>query len=144
VIGLLFKRRIFVGYTASALAASLTMHLTINTLSGGGAGDLTPNFALYLILLVFVTLYTLVPSILFIAFCEKRTIRNLLSYVVFSALLAFAGLPVILLNIDWEIFKTALIFTPAGIVSGVVYWTLAGRNAGDEARLLKAQIEAFD
>lgn len=144
MIGLLFRKRIFTGYAASALVASLTLHIVINTLSGGGDGGLSLNMVVYLVLLMFVTLYTMVPSLLFIAYCEKRTIRSALLYVLFSAALAFVGLPVMFLNVDWEIFKTALIFTPAGIVSGLVYWSLAGRLAGDDARLLRAQIEAFD
>lgn len=143
MIGVLFQKRIFIGYAASALAASFMLHLTLNSVSGGGGG-LSVNMVVYLFLLVFVTLYTLVPSLLFIAFCEKRTIRSALSYTLFSAILAFAGLPVILMSIDWEIFKTALISVPAGIISGLVYWYFSGRNAGDDARLLKAQIEAFD
>jgi cellulose synthase/poly-beta-1,6-N-acetylglucosamine synthase-like glycosyltransferase len=144
VIGILFRKRIFLGYAASALSASLTLHITINTLSGGGNGGLSLNMVVYLFLLVFVTLYTVVPSLLFIAYCERRTIRKAAFYVLFSAVLAFVGLPVIFLNVDWEIFKTALMFTPAGIVSGLVYWYLAGRLAGDDARLLRAQLEAFD
>eukprot|EP00903_Cladosiphon_okamuranus_P002440 g2438.t1 len=112
--------------------------------AGSGGGGLSVNMVVYLFLLIFVTLYTVVPSLLFIAFCEKRTIRSAASYMLFSAILAFAGLPVILMNIDWEIFKTAVISIPAGIISGLVYWYFAGRYAGDEARLLKAQIEAFD
>ena len=143
MIRLLFQKRIFIGYSASALAASFTLHIMLNSVSGGGGG-LSVNMVVYLFLLVFVTLYTVVPSLLFIAFCEKRTIRSALSYMLFSAVLAFAGLPVILMSIDWEIFKTAVICIPAGIVSGLVYWYFAGRNAGDDARLLKAQIEAFD
>lgn len=144
MIRLLFKKRIFHGYAASALAASFTLLVTLNIVLDGNEGGASANMVAYLFLLVFVTLYTVAPSLLFIAYCEKRSVRSAVAYMLFSAILAFAGLPVVLMNLHWEIFKSAFISLPAGLLSGVVYWYFAGRHAGDNASRLQTKIEAFD
>ncbi|MHA7775732.1 hypothetical protein [Roseibium sp. M-1] len=139
----LFSKRILGGFALSSLVAALALHLTINFTIGSEEGFNT-NVFFFVLLLVLVALYTLIPSALLVFFCEKKSIRHPVIYVGFAALMAFAGLPLVLRKLDPDIVFIALCCVPAGVVSGLVYWYYAGRKAGDDTRHLQEQIAAFD
>lgn len=79
----------------------------------------------------FISGYSLIPAITFVAFCETKKIRNIFAYLAFSALLALSPILFILSGISFASFVELLsFFLPPGLAAGYVYWWLAGRYAG--------------
>jgi hypothetical protein len=103
-----------------------------------GAGPVDPG-VLNIILgfgFVFVSGFALVPAMVVVAITEAFYIRGALTYAVGGGLVGLACY-LGLVPFDAEQFRFEgivrrhlEIMTGAGIVAGVVYWMIAGRNAG--------------
>ena len=105
----LFQRRVLLGYFLSLATASFALTLTFHLL------DETLGDPALVAALVFVAmaLYTVLPSIGFVLFCERRRIRHFLAYVSFSALLSVSPLPLVLQDLSGEVLTLSLVFLPA-------------------------------
>jgi hypothetical protein len=85
---------------------------------------------------VFVSGFALLPAMLVVAITEAFYIRGVLSYAVGGGLVGLAcylGLVPFdpaTLRFDGIVRRHLEIMTGAGIVAGLVYWMIAGRNAG--------------
>jgi hypothetical protein len=85
---------------------------------------------------IFVSGFALLPALVIVAITEAFYIRNALAYAVGGGLVGLAcylGLVPFhpeTLQFDGIVRRHLEIMTGAGIVAGVVYWMIAGRNAG--------------
>jgi hypothetical protein len=86
--------------------------------------------------LIFVSGFALVPALIVVILTEAFSIRSVLAYALGGAL-AGAACYLGLVPFDTEtlrftgvIRRDLEIMTGAGIVAGLVYWLIAGRNAG--------------
>src|ERR1700684_3577793 len=85
---------------------------------------------------IFVSGFALLPAMIVAAITEAFSIRGALSYAVGGAIIGLAcylGLVPFdteTLRFDGIVRRHLEIMTGAGIVGGVVYWMIAGRNAG--------------
>lgn len=136
----LMRRRIWLGYFLSAAAASVTQIVAFNFLTSSFPASSILLFAIFVI----VVLYTIVPSLFFIFFCERKNKRSLLFYLLFSGLLSVVGLPLVTTDFDLDMLFRALFFLPAGLVSGFTYWYFSGRHAGKNLKEFRKQIEVFE
>lgn len=72
----------------------------------------------------------LVPLLFVIAICEALRIRNVLAYLALGAIIDVA---VMIFLVGWS--KAGGLFHPVsigtGVVAGLIYWWIAGRNAGE-------------
>lgn len=126
-------RRLFailLGFTAAALAAGLTIALLLHggALKPGDAGW----FATWAILTAWsVAGFTVLPFVVAVALAEARGLRSVLWWLALGAalgiaahgLVAFTGAP------D-RAAQRLVAFVVAGVVGGLAYWAVAGRNAG--------------
>lgn len=85
---------------------------------------------------VFVSTLAFVPAMIAVVIAETWSFRSILYYAVAGAIVGFAGYAG-LVNFDLEritatsYFRREMeIMIGAGIVGGLVYWLIAGRNAG--------------
>ncbi len=85
---------------------------------------------------IFISGFALLPAMLVAAITEAFYIRGILTYAVGGALVGAAcylGLVPFdpdTLRFDGIVRRHLEIMTGAGIVAGLVYWMIAGRNAG--------------
>ena len=85
---------------------------------------------------IFVSGFALLPAMIVVAITEAFYIRSALAYAVGGALVGLAcylGLVPFdaeTLRFDGIVRRHLEIMTGAGIVAGLVYWLIAGRNAG--------------
>ena len=112
-----------------------------------GSGEVDPA-ALNIVLgfgFIFVSGFALLPAMIVVAITEAFYIRSVLAYAVGGGLVGLAcylGLvpfDTATLRFDGIVRRHLEIMTGAGIVAGLVYWMIAGRNAGawrDPPRLL--------
>src|SRR5882724_10422906 len=103
-----------------------------------GAGPVDPG-ALNIMLgfgFIFVSGFALLPSMIVVAITEAFYIRGALTYAVGGGIVGLAcylGLVPFdpeTLRFEGIVRRHLEIMTGAGIVAGVVYWMIAGRNAG--------------
>jgi hypothetical protein len=103
-----------------------------------GAGPVDPG-VLNVILgfgLIFVSGFALVPAMVVVAITEAFYIRGALTYAVGGGLVGLACYLGLVpfdteqLRFEGIVQRHLEIMTGAGIVAGVVYWMIAGRNAG--------------
>jgi hypothetical protein len=103
-----------------------------------GAGPVDPG-ALNILLgfgFIFVSGFALVPAMVVVAITEAFYIRGALTYAVGGGLVGLACyLGLVPFDADQLRFEGIVrrhleIMTGAGILAGVVYWLIAGRNAG--------------
>ena len=103
-----------------------------------GAGPVDPG-ALNILLgfgFIFVSGFALVPALIVVLITEAFNIRGVLTYAVGGGLVGLAcylGLVPFdpaTLSFEGIVRRHLEILTGAGIVAGVVYWMIAGRNAG--------------
>src|SRR6201999_3242309 len=103
-----------------------------------GAGPVDPR-ALNIMLgfgFIFVSGFALVPAMIVVAITEAFYIRSALTYAVGGGLVGldcYLGLvpsDAEQLRFEGIVRRHLEIMTGAGIVAGVVYWMIAGRNAG--------------
>jgi hypothetical protein len=86
---------------------------------------------------IFVSGFALLPAAIVVLITEAFSIRGVLSYAVGGGLIGLAcylGLVPFdpaTLRFEGIVRRHLEIMTGAGIVAGVIYWMIAGRNAGD-------------
>jgi hypothetical protein len=123
--------RIATGYLAAAYCASFMVMLII------GRGE-PPSAALFLIVpltallgTMFAVPFTIVQAGFFIALTEIYRIRKLGYYVLTGAATALIAV----LPFAWQDasarLTTVVLWGPAGVVCAMVYWLVAGRQAGE-------------
>ena len=138
LIGRLFV--ILFGFLAACFVAGMVVvgAIMFPEFSDLGAGPVDPG-VLNVILgfgFVFVSGFALVPAMVVVAITEAFYIRGALTYAVGGGLVGLAcylGLvPFDAQQFRFEgiVRRHLEIMTGAGIVAGVVYWMIAGRNAG--------------
>jgi len=138
LIGRLFV--IFFGFLAACLVAGMivvgaVLFPDFSDLGSGpvdeGAWDIALGFGF-----IFVSGFALLPAMLVAAITEAFYIRGALTYAVGGGLIGLAcylGLVPFdpeTLRFEGIVQRHLEIMTGAGIVAGLVYWMIAGRNAG--------------
>jgi hypothetical protein len=138
LIGRLFV--IFFAFLSACLVAGLIVvgAIMFPELSDLGAGPVDPG-ALNVLLgfgFIFVSGFALVPALIVVLITEAFDIRGALTYAVGGGLVGLAcylGLVPFdpdTLSFEGIVRRHLEIMTGAGIAAGVVYWMIAGRNAG--------------
>ncbi|MGC1661980.1 MAG: hypothetical protein WA773_01340 [Bradyrhizobium sp.] len=138
LIGRLFV--ILLGFLAACFVAGMVVvgAIMFPEFSDLGAGPVDPG-VLNVILgfgFVFVSGFALVPAMVVVAITEAFYIRGALTYAVGGGLVGLACYLGLVpfdaeqLRFEGIVRRHLEIMTGAGIVAGVVYWMIAGRNAG--------------
>lgn len=138
LIGRLFV--IAIGFLFASIAAGMVVvgMLLFPELSQIADGPIDPD-ALNIIMgfgFIFVSGFALLPALVVVLITEAFSIRSALAYAIGGALVGVAcylGLVPFdpaTLHFDSIIRRHLEIMTGAGIVGGMVYWLIAGRNAG--------------
>jgi hypothetical protein len=138
LIGRLFV--ILFGFLAACLVAGMIVvgAVLFPDFSDFAAGPIDPA-ALNIVLglgFIFVGGFALLPAMIVAAITEALSIRGALTYAVGGAVVGLAcylGLVPFdteTLRFEGIVRRHLEIMTGAGIVAGVVYWMIAGRNAG--------------
>ena len=138
LIGRLFV--IVFAFFAACLVAGMVVvgAIMFPEFSDLGAGPVDPG-ALDILLgfgFIFVSGFALVPAMIVVLITEAFNIRGVLTYAVGGGLVGLAcylGLVPFdpaTLSFEGIVRRHLEILTGAGIVAGVVYWMIAGRNAG--------------
>ena len=138
LIGRLFV--ILFGFLAACLVAGMIVVFTVlfPELSDLDAGEIDQS-AVNVVLgfgFIFVSGFALLPAMLVVLITEAFYIRGMLTYALGGALVGLAcylGLVPFdpaTMHFDGIIRRHLEIMTGAGIVAGVIYWLIAGRNAG--------------
>jgi hypothetical protein len=139
LIGRLFV--ILFGFFAACLVAGMIVigAIMFPEFSDLGAGPVDPG-ALNILLgfgFIFVSGFALLPAMIVVAITEAFYIRGALTYAVGGGVVGLAcylGLVPFdpdTLRFEGIVRRHLEIMTGAGIVAGVVYWMIAGRNAGE-------------
>jgi hypothetical protein len=80
--------------------------------------------------------FALVPALIAVLVTEAFSIRHILAYAIFGGLaglgcyLAFIPFDTVTMTFEGIVRRHAEVMVGAGILGGVVYWLIAGRNAG--------------
>jgi hypothetical protein len=138
LIGRLFV--ILFGFLAASLVAGMIVvgAIMFPEFSDLGSGPVDPG-ALDVLIgfgFIFVSGFALLPAAIVVAITEAFYIRGALTYAVGGGLVGLAcylGLVPFdseTLRFEGIVRRHLEIMTGAGIVAGVVYWMIAGRNAG--------------
>jgi hypothetical protein len=138
LIGRLFV--ILIGFLAACLGAGMIMigAVLFPEFSDLGTGPIDSG-ALNVVLgfgFIFISGFALLPAMIVAAITEAFYIRSALAYAAGGAVVGLACyLGLVPFNPDTLRFEGIVrrhleIMTGAGIVAGVVYWLVAGRNAG--------------
>ncbi|MEA2835959.1 MAG: hypothetical protein QOD89_509 [Bradyrhizobium sp.] len=131
---------ILLGFLAASLVAGAIVvgAVLFPALSDFADGPIDPS-ALNIVLgfgFIFVSGFALLPAMIVVAITEAFYIRGVLTYAVGGGVVGLAcylGLVPFdpaTLRFDGIIRRHLEIMTGAGIVAGLVYWIIAGRNAG--------------
>src|ERR1700732_5203619 len=138
LIGRLFI--ILFGFLAACLVAGMIVVVAVlfPEFSDLGSGPVDPG-ALNVVLgfgFIFISGFALLPALIVVLITEAFYVRGVLTYAVGGAIVGAAcylGLVPFdpnTLQFDGIIRRHLEIMTGAGIVAGLVYWMIAGRNAG--------------
>jgi hypothetical protein len=138
LIGRLFV--ILLGFLLASLVAGAIVvgAVLFPALSDFADGPIDPS-ALNIVLgfgFIFVSGFALLPALIVVAITEAFYIRGALTYAVGGGLVGLAcylGLmpfDTATMRFDGIVRRHLEIMTGAGIVAGIVYWIIAGRNAG--------------
>jgi len=138
LIGRLFV--ILFGFLAACLVAGMIVvgAVLYPEFSDLGNGPIDPS-AFNIVLgfgFIFISGFALLPAMIVVAITEAFYIRGLLGYAVGGAIVGLAcylGLVPFdpaTLRFEGIVCRHLEIMTGAGIVAGLVYWMIAGRNAG--------------
>ncbi len=138
LIGRLFV--ILFGFLAACLVAGMIVigAVLFPEFSDLGTGPIDPG-ALNIVLgfgFIFISGFALLPAMIVVAVTEAFYIRSALAYAVGGGVVGLAcylGLvpfDTATLRFDGIVRRHLEIMTGAGIVAGLVYWMIAGRNAG--------------
>src|SRR5580704_622985 len=139
LIGRLFV--ILFGFLAACLVAGMIVvgAVLFPELSDFGTGPIDPD-ALNIVLgfgFIFVSGFALLPAMIVAAITEAFSIRGALTYAVGGAIIGLAcylgmvPFDTETLRFEGIVRRHLEIMTGAGIVAGVIYWMIAGRNAGE-------------
>ncbi len=138
LIGRLFV--IFFGFLAACLVAGIVVVTAVlfPDFSDLGAGPVDQSVIDILIGFgfIFISGFALLPAMIVALITEAFSIRSVLAYAIGGALVGVAGyLSLVPFDTDTLRFEGIVrrhmeIMTGAGIVAGLVYWMVAGRNAG--------------
>jgi hypothetical protein len=137
LIGRLFV--IFFAFLAACLVAGMIVVCAVlfPEFTDLGIGDIDPALNVVIGLgFIFISGFALLPATIVAIITEAFSIRSLLVYAVGGALVGAAcylGLVPFdpdTMQFDGIIRRHLEIMTGAGIVAGLVYWMIAGRNAG--------------
>src|SRR5881394_1501951 len=131
---------IFFAFLAACLVAGIIVITAVlfPEFTDLGTGPIDPS-ALNVVLgfgFIFISGFALLPALIVVAITEAFYIRSVLAYAVGGGLVGLAcylGLiPFDLetLRFDGIVRRHLEIMTGAGIVAGLIYWLIAGRNAG--------------
>jgi hypothetical protein len=131
---------ILFGFLAASLVAGaiIVVAVLFPEFSDFAAGPIDPS-ALNIVLgfgFIFVSGFALLPAMIVVAITETFSIRSALAYAIGGGavgLACYLGLipfDTATLRFDGIIRRHLEIMTGAGIVAGLVYWMIAGRNAG--------------
>jgi hypothetical protein len=138
LIGRLFV--ILFGFFAACLVAGMVVvgAVLFPEFSDFGTGPIDPD-ALNIVLgfgFIFVSGFALLPAMIVVAVTEAFYIRGALTYAVGGGVIGLAcylgmvPFDTETLRFEGIVRRHLEIMTGAGIVGGVVYWMVAGRNAG--------------
>jgi hypothetical protein len=138
LIGRLFA--ILFGFLAASLVAGAIVvgAVLFPEFSDVAMGPIDPS-ALNIVLgfgFIFISGFALLPAMIIVSITEAFAIRNALAYAIGGGavgLACYLGLipfDPATLRFDGIVRRHLEIMTGAGIVAGVVYWMIAGRNAG--------------
>jgi hypothetical protein len=138
LIGRLFV--IFLGFLAACLVAGMIVVFAVlfPELSDLDTGTIDHN-AINVVLgfgFIFISGFALIPAMLVVAITEAFYVRGVLTYALGGAVVGLAcylGLVPFdpaTMRFDGIIRRHLEIMTGAGIVAGLIYWVIAGRNAG--------------
>src|SRR6201996_5124507 len=138
LIGRLFV--IFFGFLAASLVAGMVVVASVlfPEFSDLGAGPVDQSVIQILIGFgfIFISGFALLPAMIIALITEAFSIRGVLAYAIGGALVGVAAyLSLVPFDTDTLRFEGIVrrhmeIMTGAGIVAGLVYWMIAGRNAG--------------
>ena len=131
---------IFFAFLAACLVAGMVVVCAIMfpEFSDLGAGPVDPG-VLNIVLgfgFIFVSGFALVPAMIVVLLTEAFNIRSALTYAAGGGLVGLACYLGLVpfdadqLQFDGIVRRHLEIMTGAGILAGVVYWMIAGRNAG--------------
>ena len=128
---------ILIGYTAAAAASAAILIVYELSAIVSFFGEIPPGVLLFAALMFFaLTGILLLPALAVIAITEALCIRSMRAYVALGVLV-LVGLAFYSRVIDLNVpghrlsdFVVLVIMMGAGIVAGLVYWRIAGRNAG--------------
>jgi len=138
LIGRLFV--IFFGFLAACLVAGIVVVTAVlfPEFSDVGVGPIDQSVIQILIGFgfIFISGFALLPAMIIALITEAFSIRGVLAYAIGGALVGVAAyLSLVPFDTDTMRFEGIVrrhleIMTGAGIVAGLVYWMVAGRNAG--------------
>src|SRR5580700_9768146 len=139
LIGRLFV--ILFGFLIACLAAGMIVvgAVLFPEFSDLGTGPIDPGAFNILVGFgfIFISGFALLPALIVVAITEAFYVRGVLTYAVGGGLVGLAcylGLVPFdpeTLRFDGIVRRHLEIMTGAGIVAGVIYWMIAGRNAGE-------------
>jgi hypothetical protein len=130
---------VFVAFLAASFAAGMIVVTAILFPELSDLGDEVDQTAVNIMYgfgFIFISGFALLPAMIVVAITEAFSIRSALAYAVGGALVGLAcylGLVPFdteTLRFDGIVRRHLEIMTGAGIVAGLVYWLIAGRNAG--------------
>jgi hypothetical protein len=130
---------VFLGFLVASFAAGMIVVVAILFPELSDIGDEIDQSALNVVFgfgFIFVSGFALLPAMIVVAVTEAFYIRSALAYAVGGALVGLAcylGLVPFdteTLRFDGIVRRHLEIMTGAGIIAGLVYWLIAGRNAG--------------
>jgi hypothetical protein len=138
LIGRLFV--IFFGFLAACLVAGMIVVFAVlfpelSDLDAGGVDQSAINVVLGFGF-IFISGFALLPAMLVVLITEAFHIRSMLAYALGGAVVGLACYLGLIpfdpatMHFDGIIRRHLEIMTGAGIVAGLVYWMIAGRNAG--------------
>src|SRR5450755_4683041 len=136
LIGRLFV--ILFAFLAACLVAGMIVVVAVlfPEFSDLGSGPVDPDALRIVIGFIFISGFALLPAMIVVAITEAFYIRGALAYAVGGGLVGLACyLGLVRFDTETMRFEGIVrrhleIMTGAGIVAGLVYWMIAGRNAG--------------
>jgi hypothetical protein len=131
---------IFFGFLAACLVAGMIVVFAVlfPELSDLGSGPIDQS-AINVVLgfgFIFISGFALLPAMLVVLITEAFYVRGMLTYALGGAVVGLACYLSLIpfdpaaLQFDGIVRRHLEVMTGAGIVAGLVYWLIAGRNAG--------------
>lgn len=137
LIGRLFV--ILFAFLAASLAAGMIVvaAVLLPEFTDLGIGQINPALDVVIgLAFIFISGFALLPAAILAIITEAFSIRRVLAYAIGGALVGAASYLGLIpfdpetMRFDGIVHRHLEIVTGAGIVAGVVYWLIAGRNAG--------------